>query len=140
VRSIARACCRGLLVGGHGTSTLEGEIRWCALTLLRKTDNGNLVTVLSLSFVLGMAVALAVYFAWRLNVGGLQAHGFLSAVALSICPPFVLSLVIGPTSDSDLVLALVVGTIVFANAFLYAGVAAGGYFIFTLTGKKTARR
>jgi hypothetical protein len=109
------------------------------LTLLRKTDNGNLVTVLSLSFVLGMAVALAVYLAWRLNVGGLQAHGFLSAVALSICPPFVLSLVIGPTSDSDLVLALVVGTIVFANAFLYAGVAAGGYFIFTLTAKKKVR-
>ena len=87
-----------------------------------------------------MAVALAVYIGWRLNVGGLQTHGFLTDVALSICPPFVLSLVIGPTSDSDLVLALVVGTIVFANAFLYAGVAAGGYFIFTLTGKKTARR
>ena len=110
------------------------------MTPLRKTDNGNLVTVLSLSFVLGMAVALAVYFGWRLNVGGLQTHGFLTAIALIVCPPFVLSLVIGPTSDSDLVLALVVGTIVFANAFLYAGVAAGGYFIFTLTGKKTARR
>jgi hypothetical protein len=106
---------------------------------LRKTDNGNLVAVLSLSFVLGMAVAVAVYFAWRLNVGGLQTHGFLTAVALSICPPFVLSLVIGPTSDSDLVLALVVGTIVFANAFLYAGVAAGGYFIFTTLAKKKLR-
>ncbi len=94
------------------------------------------MTVLSLSFLLGMAVALAVYFAWRLNVAGLQVHGFLSAIALTICPPFVLSLVIGPTSDSDLVLVLVVGTIVFANAFLYAGVAAGGYFVFTLAKKK----
>jgi len=73
-------------------------------------------------------------------VGGLQAHGFLSAIALIVCPPYVLSLVIGPTPDSDLVLVLTVGTIVFANAFLYAGVAAGGYFVFTLTGKKTARR
>jgi hypothetical protein len=96
--------------------------------------------VLSLSFVLGMAVALAVYFAWRLNVGELQAHGFLTAIGLIICPPFVLSLVIGPTPDSDLALVLIVGTIVFANAFLYAGVAAGGYFIFSLTAKKRARQ
>lgn len=96
------------------------------------------MTVLSLSFVLGMAVALAVYFAWRLNVG-LQAHGFLTALALSICPPFVLSLVIGPIPDSDLALVLVVGTIVFANAFLYAGVAAGGYFLFTTLAKKKLR-
>jgi hypothetical protein len=109
------------------------------LTPLRKTDNGSLMTVLSLSFLLGMAVALAVYFAWRLNVGGLQAHGFLTAIALSICPPFVLSLVIGPIPDSDLALVLVVGTIVFANAFLYAGVAAGGYFVFTLAAKKKVR-
>lgn len=94
------------------------------------------MTVLSLSFLLGMAVALAVYFAWRLNVAGLQAHGFVSAIALTICPPFVLSLVIGPTPDSDLALVLVVGTIVFANAFLYAGVAAGGYFVFTTLAKK----
>ncbi len=109
------------------------------MTWLRKEDNNNLVLVLSLSFALGIAVALAVYFAWKLNVGGLQAHGFLTAVALGICPPFVLSLVIGPTPDSGLALVLTVGTIVFANACLYAGVAAGGYFIFTLTKKKTAR-
>jgi hypothetical protein len=96
--------------------------------------------VLSLSFVLGMAVALAVYFAWRINVGELQAHGFLTAMALIICPPFVLSLVIGPIPDSDLALVLTVGTIVFANAFLYAGAAAGGYFIFTLITKKRARQ
>ena len=124
----------------RSVSTLPFASRWCALTPVRKTDNDNLVTVLSLSFVLGMAVALAVYFAWRLNVGGLQAHGFLTAIALTICPPFVLSLVIGPIPDSDLALVLVVGTIVFANAFLYAGVAAGGYFVFTLAAKKKVRR
>src|ERR1019366_8571064 len=69
-------------------------------------------------------------------VGELQAHGFLTAIGLIICPPFVLSLVIGPTPDSDLALVLIVGTIVFANAFLYAGVAAGGYFIFSLTARR----
>jgi hypothetical protein len=110
------------------------------LNQLRKTDNGSLLLVLSLSFVLGMAVALAVYFAWRLNVGELQSHGFLTAIGLIICPPYVLSLVVGPTPDSALALVLVVGTIVFANAFLYAGVAAGGYFIFTVTAKKKVRR
>jgi hypothetical protein len=113
---------------------------WCRLTPLQKTDNHNLLTVLLLSFVLGMAVALAVYFAWRLNMGDLQGRGFLTAVALSVCPPFVLSLVIGPTPDSNLAFVLVVGTIVFANAFLYAGVAAGGYFIFTLMARRKARR
>ncbi len=106
----------------------------------RKTDNRNLMMVLSLSFVLGMAVALAVYFAWRINVGELQAHGFLTAIGLIFCPPFVLSLVVGPNPDSALALVLIVGTIVFANAFLYAGAAAGGYFIFTLIAKKRARR
>jgi hypothetical protein len=108
------------------------------LTQSHKTDNNNLLVVLCLSFVLGMAVALAVYFAWRLNVGALQAHNSLTAIALILCPPYVLSLVVGPTPDSDLALVLVTGTIVFANAFLYAGAAAGGYFIFSVIAKKKA--
>ena len=110
------------------------------MSRLRKTDNDGLMTVLSLSFVLGMAVALAVYFLWRVNVGALHSQGFLSAIALIVCPPYVLSLVIGPTPDSDLALVLVVGTIVFANAFLYSGAAAGGYFIFTVIAKNKVRR
>ena len=105
---------------------------------LRKTENDSLLMVLSLSFVLGMAVALAVYFAWRLNAGALQSNGILSAIALIVCPPYVLSLVFG-TPDSDLALVLIVGTIIFANAFLYAGAAAGGYFIFTLIARKKVR-
>ncbi len=95
--------------------------------------------VLCLSFVLGMAVALAIYFAWRSNAGVLQAHNLLTAIALILCPPYVLSLVIGPTPDSDLALVLVTGTIVLANAFLYAGAAAGGYFIFSVIAKKKTR-
>jgi hypothetical protein len=96
--------------------------------------------VLALSFVLGMAVALAVYFAWRQNVGDLRSSGALTAIALAVCPPYVLTLALGPTSDSGLALVLIVGTIVFANAFLYAGVAAGGFFIFTLAAKKRVSR
>ena len=58
-----------------------------------------------------------------------------SATALLICPPFILSVAFGPSPDSDLALTLVAGTIVFANAFLYAGVAAGGYFVVTALSK-----
>ena len=63
-------------------------------------------------------------------------HSAGSAIALFFCPPFILSIAIGPTADVNLAEALLVGTIVLANAFLYAGVAAGGYFLFSLTRKK----
>jgi hypothetical protein len=96
------------------------------------------MTVISLSLVLGMAVALGVYFAWRMNVVPAQIIGPFNAFALLVCPPFVLSLVFGPTADSGLSLALIVGTIIFANAALYAGVAAGGYFLFTTVLRKKA--
>jgi hypothetical protein len=111
-----------------------------ALDHLRKRENDGLLMVLSLSFLLGMAVALVVYFVWRMNAGPLRSQGIMSAMALIVCPPYVLSLIIGPTPDSDLALVLTVGTIVFANAFLYAGAAAGGYFIFTLMASKKVRR
>ena len=94
---------------------------------------------LSVSFVLGMAVALAVYFAWRGNVG-LYSHGFLSVLALIFCPPFVLAMILGPTLDSGLAMALALGTIIFANGFLYAGVAAGGHFLYTLRARKKSFR
>jgi len=87
------------------------------------------VIVLSLSMVLGMAVGVAVHFLWT---RGLIAPSFshpLTDVALLLCPPFILSLTIAPTPDSALAWVLVVGTIVFANGFLYAGGASFLYFI-----------
>jgi hypothetical protein len=98
-----------------------------------------LMTVLSLSFVLGMAVSLMVYFAWRLQAIPPALSGFFTVAALVFCPPFILSVAFGPANDSDLAQALIVGTIIFANAFLYAGVAAGGYFIATLMLKSKPR-
>ena len=86
-----------------------------------------LIVVLSVSVVLGMAVGLAVYFAWTSGAISPGLNHPLTALALFFCPPFILSLTIAPVPDSDLALALVVGTIVFANGFLYAGVAAGAY-------------
>lgn len=91
-----------------------------------------LLTTLSISFVLGMGVAVGVYFAWKSGAIAPGLHNVLSAVALLICPPFILSAAVGPTPDSDLALTLIVGTIVFANAFLYAGMAAVGYFVVTI--------
>ena len=89
----------------------------------------HLAVALSLGFVLGIAAALAVYFGWR---SGAIESGFehpLTDLALVLCPPFILSVIVAPSPDSDLALVLVVGTIVFANAFLYAGVAAAVYFV-----------
>jgi hypothetical protein len=91
-----------------------------------------LVIVLSIAFIAGMGIALAIYFAWRSGAIASGFHGVWSILALVLCPPFILAFAVGPAADSDLAFALVVGTIVFANAFLYAGVAAGGYFLVTV--------
>jgi hypothetical protein len=98
-----------------------------------------LLTVLSISFVLGMAVAICIYLAWRSGAIPPGFHDALSAFSLIVCPPFILSFVVGAVPDAGLALALVVGTIVLANGFLYSGVGAGGYFIMTRMVRKKRR-
>jgi hypothetical protein len=100
----------------------------------------HLLTTLSIAFVLGMAVAIGVYMAWShgLIQAAFQSPG--SAIALFFCPPFILSIAIGPTADAELALVLLVGAMVLANAFLYAGVAAGGFFVFNLMRKGSRRQ
>jgi len=44
------------------------------------------------------------------------------------------------TADAELALVLLVGAMVLANAFLYAGVAAGGFFVFNLMRKGSRRQ
>ena len=97
-----------------------------------KRKENYLVVVLSLGIVLGMAVALAVYFGWRSGAIEPGLEHPLTDLALVLCPPFILSLIVAPRPDSDLALVLVAGTTVFANAFLYAGVAAAVYFVVDL--------
>ena len=99
---------------------------------LRRDD--RFIIFLSFSLVLGLVVAVGVYFLWRAQE--LSAGGVLSKAALVVCPPFVLLLATGATPDSGLMFVLVVGTMVFANAFLYAGVAAGLYALFTVLAKR----
>jgi len=115
--------------------TEEGRTK--SVTQRAQPKEKYLAMVLALSFVLGMGVAFAVYWLWRSGAVGPGFHNALSAVALLFCPPFVLSVAVGPTLDSDLALALIVGTIVFANAFLYAGVAAGAYFVVSVMAKRS---
>lgn len=79
-----------------------------------------------------MAIAIGVYLAWSRGILAPAFHGFASAVALFFCPPFILSVAVGPTANADLMLIVTVGTIVFANGFLYAGVAAGAYHLVAL--------
>ena len=102
------------------------------------TSHRRFVMVLCLSFTLGVVVALVVFFLWRAHPADFQ--NWSAAAALLVCPPFVLSYVIGPTPDSAFALVLGVGTIILANAFLYAGVAAGVYAVVTMVGKKSERR
>lgn len=85
--------------------------------------------VISLSLVLGMAVALGVYFGFRSGIIPSQLSDPLTIGALLICPPFILAALVAPSPDSNLAFVLVVGTIVFANAFLYSGAAAAIYFV-----------
>jgi hypothetical protein len=94
--------------------------------------------VLAIAFLAGMSVALGIYFWWRSDPSAFASHAALRALALATCPPFVLAGVVGPGPEAGLTLVLMVGTIIFANGFLYAGVAAGGYFLFTLN--RRARR
>jgi hypothetical protein len=100
-----------------------------------KSDSRFLL-VMSLSFLLGMCVGLAVYLAWRFHFVPPQEQGWFVNASLVLCPPFLLTLVAGSALEFDLMLALVTGTIIFANGFLYAGVAAGLYFLFTLWERK----
>ncbi len=86
------------------------------------------------SFVLGLAVGSAVYSFWKLH--GANWQPALNAMALVVCPPFVLSYAIGPVPDSAFAAMLGVVTIVLANGFLYAGVAAGIYAVVTLLAKR----
>src|SRR3974390_508928 len=65
-------------------------------------SNRGFAVVMVFSFVLGMAVALAVYLLWRSRAGNLQT--WPAAIPLVVCPPFILSYVICAMPDSVFVL------------------------------------
>ena len=98
-----------------------------------KRDN-RFVLVLFLSFALGVVVGMVVFLLWRSHPADFR--NWTAVVALVVCPPFILSYAIAATPDSAFAIVLGVGTIIFANGCLYAGVAAGMYAVLTVIRKK----
>jgi hypothetical protein len=95
-----------------------------------KGRNDTLIIILSVSCVLGMAIAVRLIFVWR-SYPAVIAQSAAWHAAVALCPPFILVGVVGGVSDTALTLVLTAGTIVFANASLYAGLAAFGYWVLT---------
>ncbi len=50
-------------------------------------------------------------------------------MALLFCPPYILTIAVGPMADAQLMAAVTAFSIVSGNGFLYAGVAAGLYYV-----------
>jgi hypothetical protein len=92
--------------------------------------NKPFFTVLSLAFGLGLAVAVALCVVWRYHPDVFTAQARVAAIV--ICPPFLLAAILEATADSTLALIITVGTIIFSNGFLYAGLASFVYFLMTV--------
>ncbi|HEY4932163.1 MAG TPA: hypothetical protein VII23_11380 [Terriglobales bacterium] len=96
----------------------------------------TIVTVMSVSIVLGMAVALVLIFLWRSHPATITQSGAYQ-FAVAICPPFFLVGVVSAMPESTLAVVLTGGTIVVANGSLYAGVAALAYWVWSIRGRRS---
>lgn len=85
---------------------------------------------------MGVAIAIGIYIAWRHGSLAPAFSGPASAIALLFCPPYILSIAVGPMANADLMMAVTAGSIVLGNGFLYAGVAAGAYYVATMMMKR----
>ena len=104
-----------------------------------KSRTDALLTVLSIAFVAGMAVALVLFQLWR-TYPEMLVQGVPYRAAIGLCPPFILIGSVGGITDSMLTLVLTGGTIVFANGALYAGMAAFAYWAVSVFMPKGVRR
>jgi hypothetical protein len=87
------------------------------------------LAILALAFFAGVTIALGVYVAWLRGILPPALSGGASAMALFFCPPYILTMAVGPMADAQLMAVVTASSIVFGNGFLYAGVAAGLYFV-----------
>lgn len=94
-----------------------------------KTRHESLIIVLALTFVAGMAIALAIVLVWTSHPT--MAQGMAYQVAVALCPPFILVGSVGGITDTTLALVLTAGVMVFANGALYSGLAAFVYWALT---------
>jgi hypothetical protein len=95
--------------------------------------NDTLTIVMSVTVVLGMAVALVLIFLWRSHPATMTQSGAYH-LAVALCPPFFLVGVVSALSESTLAVVLTAGTIVVANGSLYAGLAALVYWTWSIWG------
>ncbi len=87
-----------------------------------KSRHDVTIMVLSIAVVAGMAIAVGIVLLWTKYPATIAAGvGMRAAVAL--CPPYMLIEVVGGTGDTTMGLVITTGTIVIANASLYAGLA-----------------
>jgi hypothetical protein len=100
------------------------------------TKEKYFLAVLSLAFFAGLAIAIGIYIAWSRGILPPAFHGSAAAVALFFCPPYILTIAVGPTANADLMAAVTAFSIVSGNGFLYAGVAAGLYHVVRLVMKR----
>jgi hypothetical protein len=87
------------------------------------------LSVIALAFFAGVAIAIGVYAAWLRGVLPPALSGGASVAALFFCPPYILTIAVGPMADAQLMAVVTASSIVFGNGFLYAGIAAGLYFV-----------
>jgi hypothetical protein len=92
--------------------------------------NDAFLKVLLLAFAVGLAVALALCAVWRYHPDAFTPQ--VRVLSIAVCPPFLLAAVLEATSDSALAVIMTVGTIIFANGFLYAGLGSFAYFLTTV--------
>ena len=84
--------------------------------------------VACVALIAGIAVAVGVCGLWKYHPAALS--GGMHTLALMACPPFLLAAVSEATSEDTLPTVMTIGTIIFANGFLYAGVTSLAYFFF----------
>ncbi len=92
--------------------------------------NKPFLTVVILAFVVGLALAVLLCVIWRYHPDVFTAP--VRVAAIVICPPFLLVGILEATAEGALPLIMTVGTIIFANGFLYAGLASFVYFLMTV--------
>ena len=104
----------------------------CANPMSSRAANKNkpFLTVLFLAFGVGLAVGVALCAVWRYHPDAFSSQARVAAIA--VCPPFLLVGILEATADSTVALIMTVGTIIFANGFLYAGLASFAYFLGTV--------
>lgn len=86
--------------------------------------------LLSATFVVGLGIGIALCIIWRYHPAVFSTQVRFAAIA--ICPPFLLVGILEATAETTLTLVMTIGTIIFANGFLYAGLASFSYFLVTV--------